>query len=55
MPELRIRRAGHGPRVVFVHASATDHTTWSIQLESPLRTRFELVAYDRRVTATVED
>jgi pimeloyl-ACP methyl ester carboxylesterase len=38
-----------GPRVVFVHGSAADHTTWSINLRSPLRDRFELVAYDRRV------
>ena len=55
MPELRTRRVGDGPRVVLVHASATDLTTWSAQLESPLRTRFELVAYDRRATPTVED
>jgi pimeloyl-ACP methyl ester carboxylesterase len=40
---------------VFVHGSATDHTTWGIQLASSLRDRFELVAYDRRIASTVED
>jgi pimeloyl-ACP methyl ester carboxylesterase len=47
---------GHGPRVVLVHGSAADHTTWTIQLAAPaLRARFELVAYDRRGTgASVE-
>ena len=45
------------PRVLLVHGSAADHTTWSIQLASPaLRARFELVAYDRRGdVTTVED
>jgi pimeloyl-ACP methyl ester carboxylesterase len=38
--------------VLFVHGSATDHTTWSIQLAGRLRERFELVAYDRRADAT---
>jgi len=41
------------PRVLLVHGSAADHTTWSIQLASAaLRARFELVAYDRRADAT---
>ena len=45
------------PRVLLVHGSAADHTTWSIQLASrALRARFELVAYDRRADVlTVED
>ena len=45
------------PRVLLVHGSAADHTTWSIQLASrALRARFELVAYDRRADAlTVEE
>ena len=43
----RVVRVGVGPRIVFVHGSATDHTTWSIQLASSLRDRFELVAVDR--------
>lgn len=34
-------------RLVLVHGSATDHMTWSIQLASPLRERYELVAVDR--------
>ncbi len=38
------------PRVVLVHGSATDHTTWSIQLGSSLADRFELVAPDRNFT-----
>lgn len=45
-----------GPRVLLIHGSAADHTTWSIQLASrALRERFALVAYDRREgVATVE-
>jgi pimeloyl-ACP methyl ester carboxylesterase len=38
--------------MLFVHGSAADHTTWSIQLAGSLRERFELVAYDRRSDAT---
>jgi pimeloyl-ACP methyl ester carboxylesterase len=49
-------RVGHGPRVLLIHGSAADHTSWAIQLASPLRERFTLIAYDRRATATsVED
>ncbi|HEX2687459.1 MAG TPA: alpha/beta fold hydrolase [Kofleriaceae bacterium] len=55
MQALHVVRVGQGPPVVLVHGSATDHTTWSIQLASPLRQHFELVTYDRRSTATVED
>lgn len=52
---LHVVRAGQGPQVLFIHGSATDHATWSIQLASPLRNRFTLVAYDRRRDAvTVE-
>ncbi len=40
------------PRVLLIHGSATDHMTWSIQLASPLKDQFELVAYDRRSDAT---
>ncbi len=36
-----------GPPIVFVHGSAADATTWSIQLSSSLRERFTLIAYDR--------
>lgn len=50
---LHVVRAGQGPRVLFVHGSAADHTTWSIQLASrELREHFELIAYDRRGSAT---
>jgi pimeloyl-ACP methyl ester carboxylesterase len=34
--------------MLLVHGSAADHTTWSIQLASPLRHRFTLIAHDRR-------
>ena len=52
---LHAVRAGSGPQVLLIHGSAADYTTWSIQLASPLRERFELVAYDRRLAApTVE-
>jgi pimeloyl-ACP methyl ester carboxylesterase len=46
-------RAGSGPRILLVHGSAADHTTWSIQLTHP--GAFELVAYDRSDAASVED
>jgi pimeloyl-ACP methyl ester carboxylesterase len=44
---LHVVRAGHGPPVLLIHGSAADHTTWSIQLASPLRQQFILIAYDR--------
>lgn len=55
-PPLHVVRAGAGPRLLLVHGSAADHTTWSIQLASaPLRERFTLLAYDRRADApTIE-
>jgi len=40
------------PRVVLVHGSATDHTTWAIQVGSSLKDKFELVAPDRNFTRT---
>lgn len=40
------------PRVVLVHGSATDHTTWSIQLGSSLKERFDLIARDRDFSLT---
>lgn len=36
------------PLGLLIHGSAADHTTWSIQLASPLRETLALVAYDRR-------
>src|SRR5262245_27195283 len=51
---LHVVRAGAGPHLLFIHGSATDHRTWSIQLASPLRTQFTLIAYDRRRDASVE-
>lgn len=42
----------HRPRVVLVHGSATDHTTWSIQLGSSLKDRFDFVANDRDFSRT---
>jgi pimeloyl-ACP methyl ester carboxylesterase len=35
------------PRVLLIHGSAADRSTWSIQLAGPLREKFELIAYDR--------
>ncbi len=52
---LHVVRAGSGPRLLLVHGSAADHTTWSIQLASGLRERFELVAYDRRIADSVTE
>jgi pimeloyl-ACP methyl ester carboxylesterase len=52
---LYVVRAGDGPQIVLIHGSAADHRSWSIQLASPLRAQFTLVAYDRRGDAeTVE-
>jgi len=48
---LHVVRAGTGPRVLLIHGSAADHTTWSIQLAGPLALSFSLIAYDRRVDA----
>ena len=43
-------------RVLLIHGSAADRTTWSIQLASPvLAKRFSLIAYDRPALATVAD
>ncbi|HSN30774.1 MAG TPA: alpha/beta hydrolase [Kofleriaceae bacterium] len=42
-------------RVLLIHGSAADHTTWSIQLHSPvLAERFVLTAYDRPILPSVE-
>ena len=53
---MHVVRAGlpAGPPLLFIHGSAADHTTWTMQLASPLRERFALVAYDRPVRASVE-
>lgn len=53
---LHVVSAGSGPRILLIHGSAADHTTWSIQLASAaLREHVTLVAYDRRADApTVE-
>jgi pimeloyl-ACP methyl ester carboxylesterase len=48
---LHVVRAGDGPQILLIHGSAADHRSWAIQLASPLRTQFTLVAYDRRSTA----
>jgi pimeloyl-ACP methyl ester carboxylesterase len=45
---LHVVRAGVGPPLLLIHGSAADHTTWSIQLASPLTRHVTLVAYDRR-------
>lgn len=52
-PALRAVRAGDGPRILLIHGSAADHTTWSIQLASKaLAERFTLIAFDRRADVT---
>jgi pimeloyl-ACP methyl ester carboxylesterase len=52
---LHVVRAGDGPQILLIHGSAADHRSWSIQLASPLRQQFALIAYDRRSDAeTVE-
>jgi pimeloyl-ACP methyl ester carboxylesterase len=44
------------PRVLLIHGSAADASTWAIQLASAqLRERFALIAYDRALAETVED
>jgi pimeloyl-ACP methyl ester carboxylesterase len=48
------------PRILLIHGSAADHTTWGIQVASKLgqslRDQFTLIAYDRRRdVTTVED
>ncbi|MBA3455071.1 MAG: alpha/beta hydrolase [Deltaproteobacteria bacterium] len=50
-PALHVVRAGTGPRVLLIHGSAADHTTWSIQLAGPLPAQLSLIAYDRRADA----
>lgn len=52
---LHVVRVGQGPRILLIHGSAADHTTWSIQLASSMREQFTLVAYDRRAAPSVED
>jgi pimeloyl-ACP methyl ester carboxylesterase len=53
---LPVARVGAGPRILLIHGSAADHTTWSIQVTSKLgedlRGRFTLIAYDRRRDVT---
>jgi pimeloyl-ACP methyl ester carboxylesterase len=51
---LHVVRAGTGPRILLIHGSAADHTTWSIQLASSLKDRYTLIAYDRSCADTVE-
>src|SRR5512139_2651185 len=51
---LHVVRAGAGPRILLIHGSAADYTTWSIQLASSLKDRFTLIAYDRSAATTVE-
>ncbi|MEO7092363.1 MAG: alpha/beta hydrolase [Polyangiales bacterium] len=48
---LHVVRAGVGPRLLLIHGSAADHTTWSIQLARGLKERFSLIAYERRSDA----
>lgn len=56
LSSLHVQRVGQGPRILLIHGSAADQSTWSIQLASPLRERFTLITYDRRADAlTVED
>jgi pimeloyl-ACP methyl ester carboxylesterase len=56
-PALHVVTAGVGPRIVFIHGSATDAATWSIQLapRSTLREHYTLISYTRRSEGLVED
>jgi pimeloyl-ACP methyl ester carboxylesterase len=55
-PPLHVVRAGRGPLVVLVHGSATDSSTWTIQLRNAeLTERVRLVAYDRLERETIEE
>ena len=46
---LHVVRVGTvGPPLILCHGSATDASTWTIQLASPLTSRYRVVAYDRR-------
>jgi pimeloyl-ACP methyl ester carboxylesterase len=52
---LHVVRAGTGPRILWIHGTAGDHTVWALQFASALRDRFTLLAYDRREDApTIE-
>jgi len=51
-PGLHVVRAGNGPRILLIHGSAADHTTWAIALASALRDQFTLIAHDRRADAS---
>jgi pimeloyl-ACP methyl ester carboxylesterase len=44
---LRIRRAGEGPAVLFLHGWALDLEMWTPQFEA-LASRYHLIAFDRR-------
>jgi pimeloyl-ACP methyl ester carboxylesterase len=44
---LHVRVAGHGPTLVLVHGSWTDHVSWAA-LVPHLARSFRVVAYDRR-------
>lgn len=46
---LKAHVVGEGPTVLFIHGSAADRTTWTIQVAS-LRSRLRTVTYDRRGT-----
>jgi len=47
MQGLFSEQEGHGPKVLFIHGTATDHRTWSIQ-RLGLKGELELCVYDRR-------
>src|SRR5262249_42675653 len=49
---LQVDRAGAGPRILLIHGGGADRGTWLIQLGSPLREHFTLIAYDRRADAS---
>ncbi len=47
LPELHVVTAGEGPPLLFVHGSAADHTTWTIQLKS-FAAYARMITWDRR-------
>lgn len=48
---LHVVLAGFGPSMLFIHGSAADHATWTMQRNHPaLISAFRVITYDRRGT-----
>jgi len=46
-PAEAIQTVGHGPKLLFIHGTATDKSMWRVPIEL-LRERMQSTAYDRR-------